>query len=147
MLAGLNFARAYHTLSLIPGVDGISGNADDRVLVTGGGNSVIQFGGDPSGVPITGGVTAVGAPLLYPYYPAQMFGIMGGIKAAAEYETLLMTAYPDRYPGLGTFDAIGRMGSQTFAHITIILLILLGNIAFFATLRGRSKERLKALQN
>ena len=36
----------------------------------------IQFGGDPSGVAIAGGVTAVSAPLLYPYYPAQMFGIM-----------------------------------------------------------------------
>ena len=46
-LAELNFARVYHTLSLIPGADGRQHTADDRVLVTGGGASVIQFGGEP----------------------------------------------------------------------------------------------------
>ena len=39
---------------------------------------------------------------------------MGVIKAAAEYETLLMTAYPDRYPDIETFgesgDLRGRRG-------------------------------------
>jgi hypothetical protein len=149
----------------------------------------IQFGGDPSGVPVAGGVTAVSAPLLYPYYPNQMFGIMGGIKAAAEYETLLMQHYgegcqsgglapgsglgsgsgtgsgtgsgsaprcgealassPDwpGYSDIGIFDGIGRMGPQTFAHIVIVLFIVIGNIGFFATLRGRSKERLKSVRS
>jgi len=32
----------------------------------------IQFGGDPSQVPVAGGMTAVEAPLLYPYYPKQL---------------------------------------------------------------------------
>ena len=106
----------------------------------------VQFGGDPSGVPIAGGVTAVSAPLLYPYYPAQMFGIMGGLKAAAEYETLLLENYPESYEGLNEFDAIGRMGSQTFAHLVIILLIIIGNVAYFATGGGKGRSRLKALE-
>ena len=106
----------------------------------------IQFGGDQSGVPIAGGVTAVSAPLLYPYYPKQMFGIMGGLKAAAEYETLLMEAYPETYTDMNGFDAIGRMGSQTFAHLIIILFIIVGNIAYFATGGGKGRSRLKALE-
>ena len=39
----------------------------------------IQFGGDPADVPTAGGVTAVEAPLLYPYYPEQLIGLMGGL--------------------------------------------------------------------
>ena len=106
----------------------------------------VQFGGDQSGVPIAGGVTAVSAPLLYPYYPNQMFGIMGGLKAAAEYESLLLENYPNSYEGLDEFQAIGRMGSQTFAHIIIILFIIIGNIAYFATGGSKGRARLKALE-
>jgi len=105
----------------------------------------VQFGGDPSGVPIAGGVTAVSAPLLYPYYPGQMLGIMGGLKAAAEYESLLLAGYPEKYDDPEAFQAIGRMGPQTAAHIVIILFIIIGNIAYFATGGGRGRSRLKAL--
>lgn len=105
----------------------------------------VQFGGDPSGVPVAGGVTAVSAPLLYPYYPGQMFGIMGGLKAAAEYESLLMQGYPEVYDDPSIFMGIKRMGPQTWAHIVIILFILIGNIAFFATGGARRGNRLKAL--
>ncbi|MBN1945360.1 MAG: hypothetical protein JW797_06755 [Bradymonadales bacterium] len=116
----------------------------------------IQFGGDPTGIPVAGGVTAVSAPLLYPYYPRQMFGILGGLKAAAEYESLLIERYQDeqchadpvyreqnehcqrQIPMEARFPAIERMGPQTFAHLVIILFILIGNAAFFLT-RGRRR--------
>jgi hypothetical protein len=49
----------------------------------------IQFGSDPAGVPLISGSTAVQTPLLYPYYPQQMVGVLGGLKGAAEYESLL----------------------------------------------------------
>lgn len=48
-LVGLNEGRVYHTLNLIPGVDQVLGTADDRVLVTGGGDSWITDGGAPVG--------------------------------------------------------------------------------------------------
>jgi hypothetical protein len=118
----------------------------------------VLFGGDQSGVPVAGGVTAVSAPLLYPYYPKQLFGLMGGMQAASEYETLLQDRYPERFAALACselteddahdtpcrddafgppdFPAMKRMGPQTFAHIVIILFILVGNIGYFATRRG-----------
>ena len=105
----------------------------------------IQYGSDPAGVPIAGGVTAVGAPLLYPYYPQQLVGLMGGLKAAAEYESLLMEAFPDDYGDPTQFAGIRRMGPQTLAHLAIIFFIVVGNIAYFAT-RGSSTSRLKSLE-
>ena len=104
----------------------------------------IQFGGDRTGVPVAGGVTAVQAPLLYPYYPRQLSGIMGGLKAAAEYESLLIQGYSEAY-GTDTerFAAIRRMGPQTLAHLVIILFLVVGNIAYFAS-RGSSRERRKS---
>lgn len=104
----------------------------------------VQFGADKTGVPIAGGMTAVQAPLLYPYYPAQLTGIMGGLKAAAEYESLIMLGYPEKYGDPDQFTGLKRMGPQTFAHLVIILFIIIGNIAFFAT-RGKTGPRLKSL--
>ncbi|MDP8221930.1 MAG: hypothetical protein P9L99_01105 [Candidatus Lernaella stagnicola] len=49
----------------------------------------IQFGSDPAGVAICSGSTAVQTPLLYPYFPQQLVGVLGGLKGAAEYESLL----------------------------------------------------------
>jgi hypothetical protein len=56
----------------------------------------VQYGSDPAGVPIVGGCTAVQAPLLYPYYPSQLLGLMGGIKGAAEYDEILKKHYGDQ---------------------------------------------------
>lgn len=135
----------------IPMMQNIKGIKDmDLILNVSGGypglKEWIQFGADRTGVAIAGGVTAVQAPLLYPYYPRQLSGIMGGLKAAAEYESLLIKGYSEAY-GTDTqkFAAIRRMGSQTLAHLVIILFLVVGNLAFFAT-RGSSSERLKSLE-
>ena len=135
----------------IPMMQNIKGIKDmDLILNVSGGfpglKEWIQFGADRTGVAIAGGVTAVQAPLLYPYYPRQLSGIMGGLKAAAEYESLLIKGYSEAY-GTDTqkFAAIRRMGSQTLAHLVIILFLVVGNVAFFAT-RGSSSERLKSLE-
>lgn len=106
----------------------------------------IQFGADRSGVKIAGGLTAVSAPLLYPYYPKQLSGIIGGLKAAAEYESLLIEGYPELYTSdAKTFAAIRRMGPQTLAHLVIILFIVIGNISYF-TSRRSDGSRLKSLE-
>ena len=106
----------------------------------------IQFGADPTGVPISAGMTAVQAPLIYPYYPRQLSGILGGLKAAAEYESLLMKNYPDRYRDPAEFKGMKRMGPQTFAHLIIILFIIIGNIAYFATRGAGPGPRVKSLE-
>jgi hypothetical protein len=89
----------------------------------------IQYAGDRGNIPIGGAVTAVEALLLYPYYPRQLKGLLGGLQGAAEYETALISKYPQ-------FGTTGRqaqvyMGPQAVAHCVILLLVLLGNVSYF----------------
>ena len=97
----------------------------------------VQFAGDPTGVPVGGGVTAVEAPLLYPYYQAgQIDGLLGGLAGAAEYEAMLVGNYP-RF-GEAAQTALVRMFPQTWAHLVIVAFVVLGNISYFAQ-RGRRR--------
>lgn len=81
------------------------------------------------GKKVAGGVTAVSAPAFYPYLNAgQLEGMMGGMKGAAEYETILETG--------GT--ASRGMDAQSIAHGLIIFLILFAN--FFYLLGKRRKK-------
>ncbi len=73
------------------------------------------------------GTTAVMAPDAYPYLQAgQIEGLVGGLKGAAEYETLVGV------PGLGTRG----MPAQQWAHLLVIGFIILGNLGYFFT-RGK----------
>jgi hypothetical protein len=101
----------------------------------------VQFGGDPSGVDVGGGVTAVEAPLLYPYYPQQLRGLMGGLLGAAEYEAALVDAFPEF--GVSARTALVRMFPQTVAHLVIVAFVVLGNLAYFASKR-QSRQRASA---
>ena len=89
----------------------------------------VTYGREKIGLPIAFGVTAVMATDYYPYIQTgQVIGQMGGLRGAAEYEVLLaengITATTDK--------AFRGMDVQSAAHIFIILLIIMGNIAFFA---------------
>ena len=65
------------------------------------------------------GTTAVGAPNFYPYVQSgQLVGLLGGLKGAAEYETLIGA------PG----DATSGMDAQSIVHALIVVFILLGNL-------------------
>lgn len=88
----------------------------------------VQFAGDRGDIPITGGVTAVEAPLLYPYYPKQLKGLMGGLQGVAEYEAELVRNYP-QFKETGE-TAVRLMGPQAVAHTVIILFVIIGNIAY-----------------
>lgn len=118
--------------------DGVISCADlDLAVSFGGGKPGVKewvlFVGDQAGVPIGSGVAAVVAPQMYPYFPAQMVGQLGGIKGAAEYETHLMDNYPqfrDR-----SVPAITMMGPQTVAHIVIMAFIVIGNVLFIVSRR------------
>ena len=89
------------------------------------------------------GCTGVQAPLLYPYIPQQLPGLLAAIKGASEYEKLVLDKYGDlvanedgEIPGKYK-EGQRRMGPQLIAHILMMGLIIAGNIIYFA---GRKQE-------
>ena len=71
---------------------------------------------------IAAGVTGVMVSELYPYMQTgQLVGLMPGLLGAAEYETLIGT--PE--------NATAGMSIQSFVHLLIVGLVVLGNLAFF----------------
>lgn len=95
----------------------------------------VQFGRESmkSDAQLTGGSTGVQASQLFPYYPKQMNGLLVAVKGAAEYETLVTEKYPvDRNADRLEQGRI-RMGPQLVAHLLMIALIVLGNIAMIAS--------------
>jgi hypothetical protein len=67
---------------------------------------------------------------MYPYYPNQMVGVLGGMKGAAEYEAIT------GFRGKGST----YMVSQSFAHVVVVLFVLVGNAAFFLSRRRKKGE-------
>lgn len=87
-----------------------------------------QYAGARYGQRIIVGCTAVVAPDLYPYLQAgQIEGLIGGLKGAAEYETLIGR------PGVGVLG----MPAQSLTHIVILLFIIFGNIGYFVLRRKK----------
>ncbi|MEA2030322.1 MAG: hypothetical protein U9N55_01840 [candidate division Zixibacteria bacterium] len=120
--------------------DGIKSCKDiDLIVSIGGGMPGVKewvlFVGDPGNVPVAAGVAAVVAPQMYPYYPEQILGILGGVKGAAEYESELIKNYP-HFAEMDT-PALRMMGPQTLAHMVIMIFIVIGNVLFFVSRRKR----------
>lgn len=94
-------------------------------------------------VPVAVGCTAVSAPKYYAYLEAkQMIGLMGGLKAASEYERMVREQYPPIraiYENPVLASATKGMDVQTIDHLVIIAFIVLGNVTFFL-LRRRPKQ-------
>jgi len=106
---------------------------DIDLAVTTAGSSAcvawITYGREKIGLPVAFGVTAVMATDYYIYIQSgQIIGQMGGLRGAAEYETLLLRDGYTKSPG----KAFVGMDVQSIAHLLIIFLVVLGNIAFFA---------------
>lgn len=87
---------------------------------------------------LVAGATGVQAPLLYPYIPRQLIGLLGAIKGAAEYEKLVNDKYGGLSPAPKYLEAQRRMGPQLVAHLLIIALIVVANVVY---LIDRRKER------
>lgn len=95
----------------------------------------IAYGNGRYGVKVALGLTGVSASDYYPFYQSeQIVGLMGGMKGAAEYEILTKNPGP----------ALEAMGVQTFAHIVIIVFIIIGNIGFFLDKRQQGLDRKEA---
>lgn len=76
------------------------------------------------------GTTAVSAAEFYTFLQTGQFvGMLGGLKGAAEYENLIeVKGYVKR--GTRKIASMG-MDAQSFVHILMIVLIVIGNIAYF----------------
>jgi len=93
----------------------------------------------PEDIRLVAGCTGVQAPLLYPYIPQQLPGLLAAIKGASEYEKLVLDKYGDNIlitkdgeqviPGK-YLEGQRRMGPQLIAHLLMIGLIIGGNIIF-----------------
>jgi hypothetical protein len=71
------------------------------------------------GTPIACATTAIMAPQQYPYLSSgQLVGLLGGLKGAAEYETLVERKG----------RAIAGMDSQSIVHVLLVVFIIIGNI-------------------
>jgi hypothetical protein len=102
----------------------------------------VQYAATPAGIPLVAGCTGVQAPLLYPYIPDPLKGLLPAIKGAAGYEQVLIAAYPN----MGDPDivdskfsskaALQRMGPQFVAHLLMVGFILLGNFIYFYDKKG-----------
>ncbi len=104
---------------------------DMALTCSGSGAAVwwVTYAREKIGMPVAFGVTAVMATDYYPYIQAgQVIGQMGGLRGAAEYEVLLAENKITESTG----KAFRGMDVQSAAHIFIILLIIMGNVAFFA---------------
>jgi len=122
-------------LDSLPMMSGIKNFSDVKgVIEITSGNTAdfwLIYGNGRYGFPLALGITGVMSSNYYQYLQSgQLFGIIPGVKGAAEYERLV------GFPGEG----MEQMAYQVIAHSVIILFIILSNVAYFAT--GRKKSGL-----
>lgn len=95
------------------------------------------------GLPVAVGCTAVSAPKYYAYLEAgQMIGLIGGLKGASEYEEMVKNGYPETrraYSNPLLQTASKGMDAQTIDHLIIIVFIVIGNVAYFTSLRKKAR--------
>jgi len=122
-------------------MDEIRNYDDIALVVTISGSSIpeswISYAHSRYGQLIASGVTAVMAADFYPYLQTgQFIGMLGGLKGASEYEILVERAGFSRERKTATIG----MDSQSVVHLVIIVFIVLGNLAYFASRRTRREE-------
>lgn len=116
-----------------PIMEGIKDLRDFDLVVefmsgTPGLNEWIQQATDPMGVKILCGSVTVSVPGAMPFIDSgQCAGMLQGLRGAAEYE--IMSGNPGK--------AAAGMDAQSLGHVVIIAFILVGNIAFFASGKGK----------
>ncbi len=90
----------------------------------------VQYAADPLDVPMSTGTTSIQVNEVLPYVKAgQCQGILAGMPGAAEYEALI------EHPG----QASQFMDAQSFAHLIIVLFIVIGNITY--AIQGQRQKR------
>lgn len=126
------FPKDYYGTELdsLPMMKGVTNYSNCACIVninaTSGADYWINYANGRYKAPLALGVTAVMATDYYTFLASgQIFGLMGGLKGAAEYEKLIKHSAA----------ATKAMDVQSVAHSVIVLFIIMGNIAFFASRR------------
>ncbi len=91
----------------------------------------VLYGSAPFDIPTVIGCTGVQAPIMLPYIPQQLTGMLAAIKGAAEYEQAIINRYPELNDNPAAKEGLKRMGPQLVAHVLLIGLIALGNVIYF----------------
>jgi hypothetical protein len=118
----------------IPMMDEIHNYRNVKAVVSLAGGNVadmwIQYGNAKYGVPVALGVTGVMASDYYPYLQSgQIFGLIPGMKGAAEYETLTGKR------GLGSRG----LPYQVTTHLVILIFMIVTNVAYVAQRQRRGR--------
>jgi hypothetical protein len=128
------FPRDYYgtILDSLPMMKGVRNYSNCAMIIninaTSGVDYWINYAHTRYQAPLAIGVTAVMATDYYAFLSSgQIFGLIGGLKGAAEYEKLM------NHPDL----AMRAMDVQSIAHSVIVLFIIIGNVAYFASLKKK----------
>lgn len=125
----LPIMKGVATLKDLSGLICIAGNSNPR--------SWINFAVAPFNIQFLAAVTAVEATNYFPFLQTgQLKGMLGGGRAGAEYEDILVQRGILKTTG----DATRSLGSQSLALLAIIAFIVIGNIGWFA---GRVRSGVK----
>ncbi len=137
----LNFPTDYNGVPVddYPMMKGIKNYNDFGACVTLSGSTYpevwVAYAHERYGATMISGVTAVMAADYYPFLQTgQMSGLLGGLKGAAEYEILIEQ----------TGKGASGMDAQTIIHIFIVVMVLLGNVAYFIILRKKKRQMQEA---
>jgi hypothetical protein len=96
-------------------------------------NDYLQFWQARFNIPVAVGSTASLAPGYLPFYNShQLVGILISMRAAAEYEILINR--------IGLSGAVPAMVAQSAAHVMIVIMVVLGNIAFLLQRRKTARD-------
>ena len=117
-------------IARIPVMEGINALGDFRLIINAsagfpGAKEYVQQVVGRYNLRFAAATTAVSVTDLNPYYPNQIFGLVGGMRGSAEYEQLV------GYAGTGT----AGLNVLTFGQLLVILSILLGNVIYFLNKR------------
>jgi hypothetical protein len=120
----------------LPVLEGVQSLKDVTYLVSlGAGNPGVEawyvFGKDKYKFEMGGGCTGVMAPGLYPLLRSgQINGLIGGLRGAAEYESLI------EQKG----KAVAGMDAQSATHVAIIVLVIICNLFYFSMRRTARQQ-------
>ena len=120
----------------LPVLAGVQNLRDVTYAVSlGAGNPGVEawyvFGKDKYKFELGGGCTGVIAPGLYPLLRSgQINGLIGGLRGAAEYETLIGQKG----------KAVAGMDAQSATHLAIIVLVAICNIFYFSLRRQQRRH-------
>jgi len=91
-------------------------------------------------IPVAAGAVASLAPGFMPFYNSQQIvGILISIRAAAEYEFLEHAQY-SQVP-IGLSGATSAMVAQSTSHMLIIVMVIVGNVAYFVSRRRKEGSK------